>query len=219
MTNHNLLTTSKPHQFIKCNVSPPSIFHHADEMVVSTQIRHDKTHNMAQTKIASMQQDCHNPQTPKKQKTPTHTHTQRNNKNTRRKGNKSKQSSTPLKRPLADGHGIIEWKHVTSKDNPTQHGLDFTTLASHSISQRHIGLGRMDMGNMGGGWTWECTNEVCFDVFGMVWDFICIQHLHLAPSQLSFSSNFASMDIINVRVTVDICLGGWFNLFCIYWKY
>lgn len=88
-----------------------------------------------------------------------------------------------------DGHGIIEWKHVTSKDNPIQHGLDFTTVASHGAT---LGLE---------GWIWriwriwegdghgkygKCTNEVCFDIFGRIWDFICIiQHLHLAPTPLS----------------------------------
>ncbi|OQD70686.1 hypothetical protein PENPOL_c001G04798 [Penicillium polonicum] len=178
-----------------------------------------------QPRPTSMHQDCHNPQTPK-HKTHTHTPTHKETKKQQRHKAKRQQvqaSSTPLKRPLADGHGIIEWKHITSQDKPIQHGLDFTTLASHSAT---LGLE---------GWTrriWEgdghgnvrmnfVLNELCFDIFGGIWDFICIQHLHLAPTAESsnLSSNFASMDIINVRVTVDICLGGWFNLFCIHWKY
>lgn len=113
MTNHNLLTTSRPHQFIKCNVSLPSIFPHADETVVSTQIRRDKTHNMVRlqnsfpnkdnetdnsnlkthTKITSMQQDCHNPQTPKKakkkKKKHPHTHTHTHKETTKSQGEKA----------------------------------------------------------------------------------------------------------------------------------
>ncbi|KOS46222.1 hypothetical protein ACN38_g2839 [Penicillium nordicum] len=93
MTNHNLLTTSRPHQFIKCNVSLPSIFPHADETVVSTQIRRDKTHNMTHTKITSMQQDCHNPQTPKKakkkKKKHPHTHTHTHKETTKSQGEKA----------------------------------------------------------------------------------------------------------------------------------
>lgn len=67
------------------------------------------------------------------------------------------------------------------------------------------------MENMGGGWTWECMNELCFDLFGRIWDFNCIiQHSPPCTDSTECSNlslNFASMDIINVHVTVDICLG------------
>ncbi|KAJ5197605.1 hypothetical protein N7449_008084 [Penicillium cf. viridicatum] len=57
---------------------------------------------------------------------------------------------THEERPLADGHGIIEWKHVTSKDKLIQHGLDFTTVVSHSPAFGLEGYGEygrgMDMG-------------------------------------------------------------------------
>lgn len=95
------------------------------------------------------------------------------------KGNKSKQHPTTPKRALADDRGIIEWRHFTLK---AQHGLDFTTVASHS----HIWLGRVDMENMGEGLIWACTKEHGFDLVGRIRDFVCIiQRFHLAPTLLS----------------------------------
>lgn len=99
-----------------------------------------------QLRSTSMQQDCHNPQTPKRKTKRTRAHTHIHTKkqqNHKAKRQQIQASSTPLKRPLADGHGIIEWKHVTSKDYPIQHGLYFTTAASHSAT---LGLE---------GWVWR----------------------------------------------------------------
>lgn len=133
MTNHNLLTTSRPHQFIKCNVSLPSIFPHADETVVSTQIRRDKTHNMVRlqnsfpnkdnetdnsnlkthTKITSMQQDCHNPQTPKKakkkKKKHPHTHTHTHKETTKSQGEKA--TSPSIIHTPEETTGRRSWNH------------------------------------------------------------------------------------------------------------
>lgn len=157
---------------------------------------------------------------------PTNAKTQNTHPHTKKQGEKA--TSPSIIHTPEETTGRRSWNHwMEAHHLERQTDPAWTWLHNSRISQRHIGLGRMDTENMGGGWTWECTNELCFEwtLFWYLWEDFGILFasntytLHRLCWVFNLSSNFASMDIINVRVTVDICLGGWFNLFCIHWKY
>lgn len=123
--------------------------------------------------------------------------------------------------------GRQPWNHwmeslngSTSPRKTTRSSMDFTSQLSHLTAPHWAwkdGYGEYGRGMDMGMYEWT--------LFWYLWQDLGF-HLHyptLTPctdsaESSNLSSNFASMDIINVRVTVDICLGGWINLFCIHWK-